>query len=105
MEVRGDRPDDKLPYGGAWLSVGHEMIHLMELPNPDSLEGRPEHGGRDRHVCIGVEDLGPLRSRLEEAGVQFTASKSGRSVLALSLPADECSGEHDSLIPCFPVSS
>ena len=89
MEVRGDRPDDKLPYGGAWLSVGHEMIHLMELPNPDSSEGRPEHGGRDRHVCIGVEDLGPLRSRLEEAGVQFTASKSGRSVLNLSLPVVE----------------
>jgi hypothetical protein len=29
------------------------MIHLMELPNPDPLEGRPAHGGRDRHTCVG----------------------------------------------------
>ena len=46
------RPDDKLPYKGAWLWVGPEMIHLMELPNPDPMDGRPEHGGRDRHVCL-----------------------------------------------------
>lgn len=30
------------------------MIHLMELPNPDPLEGRPQHGGRDRHFCVGA---------------------------------------------------
>ena len=31
------------------------MIHLMVLPNPDTLDlsKRPQHGGRDRHVCIG----------------------------------------------------
>ena len=52
MEVNPERPDDKLPYKGAWLWVGGEMIHLMELPNPDPMNGRPEHGGRDRHVCL-----------------------------------------------------
>ena len=52
MEVNPERPDDKLPYKGAWLWVGGEMIHLMELPNPDPMDGRPEHGGRDRHVCL-----------------------------------------------------
>ena len=33
-----------------------EMIHLMQLPNPDTLdpEQRPQHGGRDRHFCIGA---------------------------------------------------
>ena len=33
-----------------------EMIHLMVLPNPDTLDlaKRPQHGGRDRHVCIGM---------------------------------------------------
>jgi hypothetical protein len=46
--VNKERPNDKLPYKGAWLWVGAEMIHLMELPNPDPVEGRPEHGGRDR---------------------------------------------------------
>lgn len=57
LELNEDRPDDKLPYRGAWLWMGPEMIHLMELPNPDPLEGRPEHGGRDRHFCVGVQVL------------------------------------------------
>ena len=32
-----------------------EMIHLMVLPNPDTADmaKRPQHGGRDRHCCIG----------------------------------------------------
>ena len=46
------------------------MIHLMELPNPDDLNGRPEHGGRDRHFCIGIDAGGvePLMQRLDKAG-------------------------------------
>ncbi|KAJ6956798.1 hypothetical protein NC653_038872 [Populus alba x Populus x berolinensis] len=35
LEINEERPHDKLPYRGAWLWVGSEMIHLMELPNPD----------------------------------------------------------------------
>ena len=27
----------------------------MELPNPDAGNERPEHGGRDRHFCIGID--------------------------------------------------
>jgi glyoxylase I family protein len=54
LEVNPARPDAKLPYRGTWLWIGPEMIHLMELPNPDPVEGRPEHGGRDRHFCIGA---------------------------------------------------
>jgi hypothetical protein len=42
LSVNPDRPHDKLPYRGAWLMVGPEMVHLMELPNPDPMEGRPE---------------------------------------------------------------
>lgn len=50
----------------------------MELPNPDPLEGRPEHGGRDRHVAFSVSSIDPLIERLEKAFVPFTMSKSGR---------------------------
>jgi len=81
LEVNPDRPDGKLPYGGAWLWIGPEMIHLMVLPNPDPLEGRPEHGGRDRHCCIGVESLSILEARLDAAGIPFTQSKSGRPAI------------------------
>ena len=54
------------------------MIHLMELPNPDPKDGRPVHGGRDRHFCIGVENIEPLVDRLTSAGIKFTESMSGR---------------------------
>lgn len=81
LEMNPDRPDDKLPYRGAWLWVGPEMIHLMELPNPDPLEGRPAHGGRDRHFCVGIQDLDGLVGRLEGAGVEYTMSMSGRRAM------------------------
>lgn len=47
------------------------MIHLMELPNPDPLTGRPEHGGRDRHTCIEIRDVSKLKEILDEAGKLF----------------------------------
>lgn len=44
------------------------MIHLMELPNPDPVTGRPEHAGRDRHTCIAVRDVSKLKGILDKAG-------------------------------------
>ncbi|RVW43892.1 hypothetical protein CK203_072318 [Vitis vinifera] len=79
--VNEARPNDKLPYRGAWLWVGSEMIHLMELPNPDPLTGRPEHGGRDRHACIAIRDVSKLKEILDEAGIPYTLSKSGRPAI------------------------
>lgn len=73
------RPD--LGYPGAWLTVGDGQIHLLELPNPDSTTGRPQHGGRDRHLAMTVTDLSIIRSSLEKAGVEYTMSKSGRKAL------------------------
>lgn len=59
LEINPDRPDNKLSLGGVWLNVGSlsQMIHLMELPNPDPKAGRPQHGGRDRHACLSVKDV------------------------------------------------
>ncbi|MEW5756628.1 MAG: VOC family protein [Pseudomonadota bacterium] len=74
-----ERPD--LGYPGAWLAVGAQQIHLMELPNPDPTEGRPAHGGRDRHIALTVADLGDLEAALKAADVSFTRSMSGRAAL------------------------
>ena len=75
-----ERPD--LPYPGEWYDLGGgQQLHLMCLPNPDSGIVRPEHGGRDRHIALGVRDMAALRSRLDAAGVRYTASQSGRSAL------------------------
>nr|CAD1843116.1 unnamed protein product [Ananas comosus var. bracteatus] len=81
LEINEARPNDKLPYRGAWLWVGSEMIHLMELPNPDPLTGRPEHGGRDRHACIAIRDVSKLKAIFDKAGISYTLSRSGRPAI------------------------
>lgn len=73
------RPD--LGYPGAWLALGAQQIHLLELPNPDPAEGRPTHAGRDRHGALHVDDLAELKDRLERAGIAYTTSRSGRRAL------------------------
>ena len=56
LAVSADRPD--LGFPGAWLEVAEgQQIHLLELDNPDPVDGRAEHGGRDRHVALLVEEL------------------------------------------------
>lgn len=81
LKINEARPHDKLPYRGAWLWVGSEMIHLMELPNPDPYTGRPEHGGRDRHTCIAIRDVSKLKAILDKAGIPYTLSRSGRPAI------------------------
>lgn len=78
------RPE--MSFAGVWYDVGLGQIHLINLPSPDPLEGRPEHGGRDRHTALGVADWAALRARLDEAGVAYTLSRSGRRALFVRDP-------------------
>ncbi|MFW5451582.1 MAG: VOC family protein [Methylophagaceae bacterium] len=68
------------PFDGAWLDLANsgQQLHLMQLPNPDSKEGRPEHGGKDKHIALVVDDLEALAVKLRKAKVIFSRSKSGR---------------------------
>jgi len=75
------KPRADLPYPGAWLAVGSQELHIMELPNPDAVSGRPEHGGRDRHVALSVMDLSAIINALESANISYTKSRSGRPAL------------------------
>jgi glyoxylase I family protein len=79
LSVDPQRPD--LGYSGAWLGIGVQQIHLLELPNPDPFTGRPAHGGRDRHVALTLRNIDDLRRRLDTAGIPYTLSKSGRRAL------------------------
>ena len=79
LEIDPTRPD--LGYPGAWLQIQSQQIHLLQLPNPDPREGRPAHGGRDRHVAFAITDLHNLITRLMESGVDYTLSRSGRRAL------------------------
>jgi catechol 2,3-dioxygenase-like lactoylglutathione lyase family enzyme len=83
--VLGLRPSPDRPqmgFDGAWYDIeANQQIHLMLLPNPEAGLQRPQHGGRDRHVALGVDDLDALRAKLDEAGIAYTVSKSGRAAL------------------------
>ena len=74
-----DRPD--LGFPGAWLQLGTQQIHLLELANPDPTTGRPAHGGRDRHVALNALALAPIQEALSNAGLTYTMSISGRRAM------------------------
>ena len=74
-----DRPD--LGFPGAWLQLGTQQIHLLELDNPDPTTGRPTHGGRDRHIALNVLSLTPVQEALTKAGIVYTMSISGRRAM------------------------
>ena len=79
MHLNETRPN--FAFDGAWIDIADsgQQIHLMQLPNPDSADGRPEHGGRDKYLTLVVEDISKLEQRLISANVAFTKSKSGRA--------------------------
>lgn len=74
------RPD--LGYPGAWLILPEQQqLHLMVLDNPDKNSKRPEHGGRDHHIAFTVSSIEDIATSLEELGISFSTSKSGRKAL------------------------
>lgn len=74
------RPD--LGFPGLWYALGEgPQLHLLVLPNPDPLAGRPDHGGRDRHTALQVDNLPALEQRLNAAHIPFTRSRSGRPAI------------------------
>lgn len=79
LQLDNSRPD--LGYPGAWINIGDQQIHLLELPSPDPVVDRPEHGGRDRHLAVLVDDMTAITDRLEEKNIAFTRSKSGRNAI------------------------
>jgi len=79
LVINTTRPAMK--FDGAWLDINpNQQIHLLVLPNPDSLE-RPKHGGRDRHIALMVKNLADIRATLIAAQQNVTESQSGRPAL------------------------
>lgn len=80
LAANPERPH--LGFPGVWYDVGGgAQIHLLCLANPDPVDGRPEHGGRDRHTALAVTGWPAMQDRLAAAGVPFTLSRSGRRAL------------------------
>lgn len=78
LRVNPERPD--LGYPGAWLDVGEQQLHLMQIDNSVALQTQ-QHMGHERHVALQVMELEPLIDTLQQAGVEFRQSRSGRAAL------------------------
>ena len=79
LELCQERPE--LGFPGAWLTVGNQQIHLLEVENVDPVENRPVHGGRDRHLALSVDNLDEMEQKLLDKGLVVNRSLSGRAAL------------------------
>ena len=61
LTERTDRPD--FGFGGAWLDVGDQQIHLIEGQVPDA---------KGQHLALAVEDLDAVVAELRERGVKVS---------------------------------
>ena len=59
---RSDRPD--FPFAGAWLQVGDQQVHLLEVPDFVPPKGQ--------HFALHVTDLDSVRTDLIERGVEVS---------------------------------
>jgi len=58
MRVRDDRPD--FPFGGAWLDIGGQQLHLIEAGPPAAL---------GQHFAVLVADIDATVAELRSVGV------------------------------------
>ena len=75
-----------MSFDGIWYDIGAAQIHLICMPNPDPVDQRPAHGGRDQHTALDMVDFEALRAKLDSAGLAYTLSQSGRRALFVQDP-------------------
>lgn len=59
--ARGDRPD--FGFGGAWLDVGGQQVHLIEAPPPEP---------RGQHFAVQVEHLDDVVAAIRRRGISVS---------------------------------
>ncbi|HUY64668.1 MAG TPA: VOC family protein [Acidimicrobiales bacterium] len=59
--LRSDRPD--FGFGGAWLDVGHQQVHLIEGAAPPAV---------GQHFAVLVEDITSAVDELRRRGVEVS---------------------------------
>ena len=64
LTLRDDRPD--FSFAGAWLDLGAQQVHLLEVPVPDD---------RGQHFAIGVADLDEVVAELRGRGITVSDPK------------------------------
>ncbi len=61
LRQRDDRPDFR--FGGAWLDLGDQQVHLIEAPAP---------ADQGQHFAIRVADIDAAVAELRDRGIEVT---------------------------------
>lgn len=77
-----ERPNK--PFDGIWYQVGAQQIHLLLATEATARSSL--YPGEQRHVALRVNDLPALSTRLKDAGIVCTPSRSGRPVIFCTDP-------------------
>jgi len=64
LTARTDRPD--FSFGGAWLDIGGQQVHLIEAPVPDD---------NGQHFAIQIADIDASVAGLRECGIEVSDPK------------------------------
>lgn len=64
LSLRADRPD--FPFGGAWLDVGGQQVHLIEAVVPTD---------RGQHVAFAVDDVDAAVAELRRRGIEVSDAR------------------------------
>ncbi len=64
LRQRADRPD--FAFGGAWLDLGGQQVHLIEAPLPDD---------NGQHFAIQVADIDGAVAELRQRGIEVSDPK------------------------------
>ena len=87
-EVLGLPEEERPAFGfpGAWLAVGDRQIHLIQ----ESSAGRAvrERISRSDHLAMEVADLGVVKARLRECGVDFVEGGNQRLGMSQAFCSD-----------------
>lgn len=78
LSPSAQRPD--LGFPGVWYEIGAQQIHLLALAGAPQYIAH-EHGGRDRHIALSIDDIDGLKDKLDAKGIAYTLSRSGRRAL------------------------
>ena len=79
-----EKPRPEFDFPGAWYDLGECELHLMVTP--EALLSADKRPRRDYHIAFQVDDLEVAKRALEEAGLQFRQSSSGRGSIFVRDP-------------------
>ncbi|MFQ5913708.1 MAG: VOC family protein [Nitrospinota bacterium] len=61
-----------------WFNAGNVHLHVIHNESPECRSGKDHHGpARANHIAFAVDDIEPVKARLEEGGISYVEGRIG----------------------------